>query len=135
MSLVCVIMGAESRDIRNAEAAKLLDWGFANYGVYRAAGGAVSDISVIGGVKRECSAEYGDFSCVLKKSELRGVSGSAEYEKSVAAPVRAGDKLGRIVYKLGDREIGSCDILASESVEKIGFWGFFARMLAKMALC
>lgn len=135
MTLIAVVMAAPTRDIRNAAATAMLDFGFANYGVYRAAGGAVSDISVIGGVKRECSAEYGDFSCVLKKSELRGVSGSAEYEKSVAAPVRAGDKLGRIVYKLGDREIGSCDILASESVEKIGFWGFFARMLAKMALC
>ena len=34
MHLIAVIMGAPTRDIRNAEAAKLLDWGFANYSLY-----------------------------------------------------------------------------------------------------
>lgn len=135
MTLISVIMAAPSRDIRNAAAASLLDFGFANYGVYSAKGGTVSDISVIGGVKRSCAAEYGDFSCVLKKSDSKGVSSSLEYEKSIAAPIKSGDKLGRVVYKIGEREIGSSDILAAESVEKIGFWGFFARMLAKMSLC
>lgn len=36
LSLICVIMGAESRDIRNAAAVSLLDWGFAGYGLFTA---------------------------------------------------------------------------------------------------
>lgn len=135
MTLIAVIMAAPTRDIRNSAAASLLDFGFANYGVYKAEGGIVSDISVIGGVTRSCSAEYGDFSCVLGKSDIKKVSATLEYEKSVPAPVQSGDRLGRIVYKIGEREIGSSDIFASESVEKIGFWGVFLRMLAKMSLC
>ena len=31
LSLICVIMGAENRDIRNEQATRLLDWGFANF--------------------------------------------------------------------------------------------------------
>ena len=135
MTLIAVIMAAPTRDIRNAAAASLLDFGFANYALYKSRGGAVSDISVIGGVKRELAAEYGEFSCVLKKSEIKGVQQSLEYEKSVAAPIRSGDKLGRAVYKIGEREIGSVELLAAESVEKISFWGVFLRMLAKMSLC
>lgn len=135
MTLIAVIMAAPTRDIRNAAAASLLDFGFANYALYKSPGGAVSDISVIGGVKRELAAEYGEFSCVLKKSEIKGVQQSLEYEKSVAAPIRSGDKLGRAVYKIGEREIGSVELLAAESVEKISFWGVFLRMLAKMSLC
>ena len=135
MTLIAVIMAAPTRDIRNAAAASLLDFGFANYCVYRAEGGELSDISVIGGVKRSLTAEYGEFSCVLKKSEAGRVNSSPEYEKSVPAPVKSGDKLGRIVYKIGEREIGSSDILASQGVDKIGFWGIFARMIAKMSLC
>lgn len=34
MTLICVIMGAANRDTRNAAAASLLDWGFANYALY-----------------------------------------------------------------------------------------------------
>ncbi|MBQ4091597.1 MAG: D-alanyl-D-alanine carboxypeptidase, partial [Clostridia bacterium] len=34
VSLICVIMGAETRDIRNGLATRLLDYGFANYEVY-----------------------------------------------------------------------------------------------------
>ena len=135
MTLIAVIMAAPTRDIRNAAATSLLDFGFANYSIYRAPGGAVSDISVIGGVKRDVAAEYSDFSCVLKKSDSKGVSTAMEYEKSIPAPVNAGDRLGRVVYKMGEREIGSTDILAAESVEKIGFWGVFLRMLAKISLC
>ena len=135
MTLIAVIMAAPTRDIRNAAAASLLDFGFANYALYQGGGGAVSDISVIGGVKRGVAAEYGEFSCVLKKSEIKSVSMTLEYEKSVAAPIKTGDKLGRVVYKIGEREIGSCDILAAENIEKIGFWGIFVRMLAKISLC
>lgn len=135
MTLIAVIMAAPTRDIRNAAATSLLDFGFANYSIYRAPGGAVSDISVIGGVKRDVSSEYSDFSCVLKKSDAKGVKSTLEYEKSVAAPIKTGDKLGRVVYKIGEREIGSCDILAAENIEKIGFWGIFVRMLAKISLC
>jgi D-alanyl-D-alanine carboxypeptidase (penicillin-binding protein 5/6) len=35
LHLIAVIMGSESSSIRNAEAAKLLDYGFANYDIYR----------------------------------------------------------------------------------------------------
>ena len=135
MTLIAVIMAAPTRDIRNAAATSLLDFGFANYALYKNAGGAVSDISVIGGVKRDLAAEYADFSCVLKKSDIKGVRLTLEYEKSVAAPIKSGDRLGRAVYKIGEREIGSADIFAAESVEKISFWGVFLRMLAKMSLC
>lgn len=135
MTLIAVIMAAPTRDIRNAAAASLLDFGFSNYGVYKAAGGTVSDISVMGGVARSCAAEYGAFSCVLGKSDIKRVSATMEYEKSIAAPVHVGDRIGRVVYKIGEREVGSSDIFVAESVEKIGFWGVFLRMLAKMSLC
>ncbi len=134
MTLIAVIMAAPTRDIRNAAATALLDFGFANYGVYRAEGGTLSDISVKGGVERNCPAQFGAFSCVLKKSEMKGVSATSEYQNTLKAPVRAGDKIGRVVYKIGEREVGSVDIFASQGVEKINFWGIFARMIAKVCL-
>jgi hypothetical protein len=47
----------------------------------------------------------------------------------MAAPIAAGDVLGKIVYRCGDAVIDECDVVATESVDKISFWGLFARML------
>lgn len=134
MSLICVIMAAPTRDIRNAAASSLLDWGFANYGVYKSEAQALEPVRVIGGVRTKCSLEYGDFSCVVEKSDISGISCEIEMSESVPAPVKYGEKLGRVVYKLGDKEIGSADILASETVEKINFGGLMLKMLSKMAI-
>ena len=134
MTLIAVIMAAPTRDIRNAAAVSLLDFGFANYALYHADGGSISDISVKGGTLNACTANFAEFSCVLEKSQIKGVSAQREYQGSLKAPVRAGDKLGRVVYKIGEREIGEVEILAAESVDKINFWGIFARMLAKVCL-
>jgi D-alanyl-D-alanine carboxypeptidase (penicillin-binding protein 5/6) len=49
MTLICVIMGAESRDIRNAAATRLLDWGFATFSVYHAEGGDAGEVELKGG--------------------------------------------------------------------------------------
>jgi D-alanyl-D-alanine carboxypeptidase (penicillin-binding protein 5/6) len=38
MTLIAVIMGAPTRDVRNDAARRLLDYGFANYALYRSEG-------------------------------------------------------------------------------------------------
>jgi hypothetical protein len=70
VSLICVIMGAESRDVRNAIATQLLDWGFAGYGVYRAEAGTPEPIAVVGGTQRTCALSYGAFSAVPTLEEF-----------------------------------------------------------------
>ncbi|MBQ8310594.1 MAG: D-alanyl-D-alanine carboxypeptidase, partial [Clostridia bacterium] len=72
-SLICVIMGAESRDIRNATATQLLDWGFSNYALYRSEEGSIAPIRLSGGVKNECALSYPAFSKVVPKSEISSV--------------------------------------------------------------
>ena len=134
MSLICVIMAAPTRDIRNAAASSLLDWGFANYGVYKAEAKALEPVRVIGGVRQNCSVVYPEFSCVVNKADISKISCEIELPESVAAPIKSGEKIGRAVYKLGDNEIGSADILAAQEVEKIDFWGLMLKMLSKMAI-
>ncbi len=131
MGLICVIMGAPSRDVRNAEAASLLDYGFSNYGIYSANGEPINDISILKGTKPSIDAEYREYSRVLKKSEQGKVERSINLPQAVEAPVRAGDVIGSVVYKIGDREIGRTDILASEAVERLNFGNAFLLFLRK----
>ena len=135
MSLICVIMAAPTRDVRNAAATTLLDYGFANFALYRNSAAELEPLKVLGGVKSSCGVGYSDFCAVVKKNDISKISFDVELDDSAAAPVRVGDKVGRIVYKLGDKTFGEGEVVARESVEKIDFRGLLLRMLAKMSFC
>ena len=130
LSLICVIMGAESRDLRNAAAASLLDWGFANYALYTAPAGECAPVKVVGGTLEECPLTYAEFSCVLPKDQVGKVTREERIAKSVAAPVEADGEVGAVVFRVGETEIGCVPIVASISVPKIGFWEILKRMIA-----
>ncbi len=133
MTLICVIMGSPSRDVRNAAAVSLLDYGFSNYGVYRAQGDSVEQIPILKGNKPYVKAEYGEYGQVLKKSEQSKVEKIILLPESVEAPVKKGDVIGSVVYKLGDVELGKRDITVSEDIEKLNFSGTVKIFLNKLA--
>ena len=129
LHLIAVIMGSPTRDVRNAMATRLLDWGFANFAMYRNPGADAGRIKVLGGVAEDCGVLYGDYLRLMKKGSEKNVTYTVELPDTVAAPITAGDVIGKIVYRCGDTVIDECDVTASESVDKISFWGLFARML------
>ena len=118
-----------TRDIRNEEAKKLLDWGYANYEVYTAPQTSVSPVHVLGGVRDECALSQPEFSCVVPKGTGTMTEAILELPEEIAAPVREGQIVGSISYRCGEQELGRVDIIAKETVEKIKFGGLFARML------
>ncbi len=132
MHLIAVIMGAPSRDIRNAEAKKLLDYGFSEYAVYQAEAGELSRLPVTGGVLEDTALRLEPFSALLGKGEEKRVTVRAVLPKSVAAPVKAGDAVGYAEYAVDGRTIGKADIVATEDVERIGFWELAYRLLLHM---
>ena len=134
MSLICVIMGSESRDVRNAAATSLLDWGFANYGVYKLSGEQIKDINVIGGVENKVNAKFDDFSYVTEKNNMSKIEHSVVLPQTVPAPIKTGDVIGEVIFKCDGKEIGKTDIYAINDVAKIGFFGLWYRMLAKFLL-
>ena len=129
LHLIAVIMGSPTRDIRNAMATRLLDWGFANFAMYRNSGADAGRVKVLGGVAEDCGVMYGDYSRLMKKGSEKNVTYTVELPDTMAAPIAAGDVIGKIVYRCGDAVIDEGDVIATESVDKISFWGLFARML------
>lgn len=133
-SLICVIMGADSSDVRNASATALLDWGFASYGLYQAPTAEIEPLKVMGGKQGECRVAYPSFSCVLPKNELSKVEIKLVLPESLKTPVKIGDTVGEAQFCVGARTVGTVPVTALEEVEKIGFFDIFVRMLAKMLL-
>ena len=133
LSLVCVIMGAESRDSRNASAAKLLDYGFANYETYRAPGGEC-EIPVVGSDTQALELTWEAFAVTVPKGSASRVSVSRDLPEYLQAPLQAGESVGEIVYSLDNTEIGRVQMLSKSAVETIDFGGLFRQLLSKFLL-
>lgn len=132
LSLIAVVMGSPTRDDRNALAAKLLDFGFANYAMYHDAEGEIDAVKVTGGVKNSLALKNVGFDMLIDKSALSKIEKVCDVPESVPAPIKKGDKIGTVTYKNGDTVIGSSDIVADEDVEKISFLTLLPRILRRI---
>ena len=134
MTLCAVIMGSPTRDVRNEAAKTLLDWGFANYYLYRAEGGPAGDVPVTGSAVGSVPTEYAAFEALLPSSSRGKVVQTLELPQSVAAPVAAGDAVGRAAYSVDGDAIGETPVTAAQSAPRITFGQLFVRVLAAMFL-
>ena len=129
MTLICVIMGAESRDVRNAAATKLLDWGFATYGLFSAVGGDLDPLRVTGGESDGVALSYPPFTAVVPKGDRGAVEHTVNLPASIPAPVQAGESVGTITYSCKGTVLGEIPITATETVDKLGFPELWLRLL------
>lgn len=129
MQLISVIMGAPDRDTRNAAASKLLDFGFANYGVYKAYDAEMPPIRLTGGENETLNIRHGDFSALLPSADLRSVSYETKLPDKVKTPLKRGDEVGRIEFYSNGKPIGESVIYAAEDAPRIGFRAVFMKLL------
>ena len=134
MSLICVIMGAPSRDVRNAAAASLLDYGFANYCIYKSEKKSFADIPVSKGCAPTADAECSEFSAVMKKSDSGEVKMTVDLPEKLTAPIENGEVVGEVIFSTGKTELGRVEILAKQSVEEMNFGNMILAILGKCAL-
>ena len=132
MQLICVVMGASTRDSRNEIAKKLFDFGFANYGYVLYPAETLEGITVKGGTADSVELGYGEFDAVLDKANKGKVDVEIVLPESVSAPVAKGDVLGCVRYTLDGEMLCEVPITALGDVEKIGFMDQFIRLLFAM---
>ena len=134
MQLIAVIMGAETRDIRNAQAKAMLDFGFSNYALYSQEEKALEMLDVLYGTKESIRLYSSPFCTVVPKGSIKSVELFYEIPESVTAPINANDVVGRVTYKIGDEVLGTSDIYVCEEIGKITFFEVFARILKTLII-
>lgn len=133
MQLICVIMGSPTRDIRNAEAKKLLDFGFANYGVYNYKEEFFDGLYVSGGKGEKISASSDGFTYVCDKAKLNSIESKVSLSEIIIAPIANGTEIGKVTFTLDGAEIGSIPIKSMNTVDKITKGNIIAQILIKMS--
>lgn len=129
MQLIAVIMGADSRDTRNAEARALLDYGFSNYALYEKAERPLESIRVQGGSLDYTDSYAKEFSCIVKRSDIKKIEEFYEIPQTVTAPISTKNEIGKISYKIDDTVIGESYIYSKSDVACIGFGELFFKLL------
>lgn len=101
----------------------ILDYGFSQYENIKLAnsGDYTISLDVINGTKSNvlCS-NFDNFSVTLKRDNVN-ISASLEVNRMVAAPIKQGDIVGRIVFKNNNEEIGFLNLYALETVKGIKY--------------
>lgn len=132
MQLIAVVLGSPTSAERFAAAKSLLDYGFANYSVYRPKADAFYNMRVWGGKKDfvKCTADIG--ALLLAKGEQNKIEEITELPESLDAPIKKGDVIGKIKYMSGDKVIYEGDIISNETVKKASFLDIFTDILSQL---
>ena len=137
VSLIAVIMGAEDSKARFKDAVTLLNYGFGKCQMYTDEKmPSLDPISVTGGIQESISLEYEKKFTYLDTTgaNLNAVTSRLQIPDKVNAPVKKGDTVGQRIYYLDEKEIGSVNLLAEETVKKAGFFDYQRKALYWIAL-
>ncbi|MCT4597639.1 MAG: D-alanyl-D-alanine carboxypeptidase [Vallitalea sp.] len=134
LQLIAVVMAAPNWKARFNEVIKMFEYGFANCKIYKDTikDKTLASLPVRRGTLEEIACVGAkDFSCVLDNTNNGEITNEIQVPEFVDAPINVGDKLGEIIYKSGDEEVGRVDLIANEAVERATF-NFYLDKLVKM---
>lgn len=133
LSIIAVIMGAEDKKTRTKDVVTLFDYGFGHYQmvIEDDADKLVGQVEIKQGIKDkiDCYIKE-DFKTLLDKSAgTPEITKEYTMEEKIAAPVEKGQKVGEVKYYMGEKEIGTGDIIIQEDIEKATFKGMIEHLI------
>ena len=132
LTLLAVVMGAPDSKIRNRDAASLLNYGFGSCQMYEDDNEEkLSPAPVQRGVEDtvKCRILEPFYYLDTEGRNLENIEKQIQIKEGITAPVKKGDVLGKAVFMLDGEVIGETDIIATENVEKAGFFDYLKKIL------
>lgn len=139
MDLIAVVMAAPEPKTRFSEAAKLLDYGFANCTLYEDhnADFTTKELPVRGNIKGIVPIQIKDaftYPCVNGESS-ESITKKIIFNENITAPVAQGDVLGKVIYYYDGTEIGSVPILSASDIAKSSYGDYFKHLWSVFFHC
>ncbi|MEE0873904.1 MAG: D-alanyl-D-alanine carboxypeptidase family protein [Ruminococcus sp.] len=134
MSLIAVVLGADTGKQRFADAAALLNSGFADYSVVelKAPKDLPPDVKVNGGMEKsvKLSCKVGG-KIVKPNATTDELQVDLDVPDEIDAPVKGQQRVGSVICRIG-KETRRFPVVASEQVEKISFPRVFGALMRSM---
>ena len=117
LSLIAVVLGADSTDHRFQDAAALLDYGFAGWKATVPEAPTLEPVRMAPTVE----AQVGESPSLLLEAAETGSVETEVLLEELTAPIKAGDVIGTVRYSLGGEVLAEVDITAAGDVEAVTF--------------
>jgi len=114
--LIAIVLGARTREIRNAENEQLVEWAFGNLRTLISTEEVQAKLIVPDGVQHQLDAVLGrEFSVVVRDEADLEYTTEVELLPKLRAPIDAGEKVGELVVRRADGVTVRLDLVARQS--------------------
>lgn len=137
VELIAVIMAAEDSKTRNKDAVTLLNYGFGKCQKYAEKTCKTEKaVSVRRGIEKQVKTKQKNPYIYVDTTgaDLSGMKRRVRLKKELDAPVKKGEKAGTAEYYLGDKKIGSVDIVAVQDIREIDMKSVFEDLIQLILL-
>ena len=135
MELIAVVMGAETSADRFAACKSMLDYGFANYGVFTPQLPENPVVPVRLGKETQVTAQMAEADGILVDKGQKGqITTRMTLEPEVTAPVSAGQRLGTLEILSGEQVIAQIPLLAKDAVNRLSWRDLFLKFMRKLVM-
>ena len=129
LSLIAVVLGADSTDHRFQDAAALLDYGFAGWKATVPEAPALEPVPVARGMVPQVEPGLGVMPTLLLKAGEAGEVETAVAYEELTAPVTRGDVIGQVTCTVDGSVMAQVDITAGEDVAQVTFFGVLSHLV------
>ena len=135
IDMIAVVMAEPDSKTRVKDAIAMLNYGFGKCSIYQdeKALEKIVYAEVKHGMQEKAKGETPEgFRYVdTSGSDLSAVEKEVRIQKQTA-PVKKGDQIGEVIYRLNEKTIGSVPVYATEDVAELTFGGAFLKILEEM---
>ena len=122
LSLIAVVLGDKTTDLRFSDAERLLDYGFGTFTSYspEIPSDIPKSIAVKSGMSQNAAVkcvQSGNY--LIKNGEQDSITVETRVEEELEAPIKKGQRVGSVICKCGERVLGEYPIEAAEDVKAI----------------
>ncbi len=125
ITLIAVIMGADTKETRNSEVGRLLDYGFSKCNIYNDEQVLTSDLTfnLKDGVKEDIIPEpIIQHKITVVNDNTDNIKKEILVAEDLNAPIKAGDVIGTVRYSLNGDIIDEVSIVSSENIAKKSYY-------------
>ena len=124
--LIAVTLNSSSEKTRLTDNRRLLDYGFRYYRTQKiiSRNQSIKEAQVWGGVKEFVGlSPVKHFYLTLPLRDFKKIEPSVILNNHLQAPLEENEVVGKIIFNLGEEEVGSIELMTLEGVEGLGFFG------------
>ena len=129
LSLIAVVLGADSTAHRFQDAAALLDYGFAGWKATVPEAPVLEPVPVARGMEPQVEPVLGEMPTLLLKAGEAGEVETAVAYEELTAPVTRGDVIGQVTCTVDGSVMAQVDITAGEDVAQVTFFGVLSHLV------